>query len=966
MIKAKSKILSIVLVITTVLSLFASSSEIMSMATVHAEVTATLAMYRMYNPNSGEHFYTSGVGEKDSLIVAGWNYEGIGWYAPNDGHAVYRLYNPNAGDHHYTMSEDENHMLMAQGWRYEGIGWFSDGDKKVPVYRQYNRNAKGAGAHNYTTSSGERDMLIQATWEDEGIGWYASALPPSDDPTDPTDPEGDIEERPVYTDDSVSPSGRVSITELNTTKKSAQLSATNGVEPYGNYWFGKSIDGDISDNLGLAYSLSVSDQTRFASDSYAPDGYNKDELIEWGKYSGLNTDILKEYGYTGQGATIAYVDQPIGSHEIYNDINLHYKNNSTSETSMHGPAVLSLLAGKNTGTAPDAEVYYYAHAAWEQDQTTHAECLYQIIEQNKSLSDDKKIRMVGFSDNIDENEANADAFREAVAACETAGIMVWFCGEYGPMSFNPMSNKDDFSNLVVSQWWNESFNPELVFVPESGRTTAANEMGNKYIYWGQGGLSWTMPYVLGLYADALAIDSTLTQSELRQLIVNTAYTNSKGQKIVYPVNFIATVLENAGRTQDATTLRNAEKADEKYIYAVYNSSQISSSDVTAIKKYLSNVTDAKVLLADTKNADAKDIFVSLKADAKKRGGIVKGVQIFGTNSIVPSFSTSYKVQMANGEMDEMGIMASDLFYGNFRNQVSDVLKYSAYDHYEKNIDVTVTPDWPVARLPLSSGEYSAFFNKYNSYALNSGLEQQDIVNFSNPIFASTYHTDDMGTFLNRANSEWGILKTPYRLYGNLKGDYPVSNEVLGGFEVANLTAENKKGSSEFIINSHGQWNNIDNAYFVNGQEQRESFVNMDTINTVLSANPYYLDLWTCNNGWEMENNLTTKALSGQCLGVFSATHIISNNGVNCYASLSDMKKSNFYYFYYSYLKALNSGNTRSRAFYKAQRAYANALVEDMKEPLRLEGNVQFNLCNLITYHNFGVLEPNAATMSMTQ
>ncbi len=37
-------------------------------------------MYRLYNPNSGEHFYTASKGERNHLIRLGWNDEGIGWY----------------------------------------------------------------------------------------------------------------------------------------------------------------------------------------------------------------------------------------------------------------------------------------------------------------------------------------------------------------------------------------------------------------------------------------------------------------------------------------------------------------------------------------------------------------------------------------------------------------------------------------------------------------------------------------------------------------------------------------------------------------------------------------------------------------------------------------------------------------------------------------------------------------------
>ncbi|WP_185937711.1 glycoside hydrolase family 73 protein [Enterococcus avium] len=129
----------------------------------------TNAMYRLYNPNSGEHFYTASVAERDTVKKAGWRYEGIGWQAPKSGTPVYRLYNPNAGDHHYTPHAYEKNDLIKKGWRYEGISWHSGGSK--PLYRLYNPNAK-AGAHHYTLLQSERNNLIKHGWRNEGIGWY--------------------------------------------------------------------------------------------------------------------------------------------------------------------------------------------------------------------------------------------------------------------------------------------------------------------------------------------------------------------------------------------------------------------------------------------------------------------------------------------------------------------------------------------------------------------------------------------------------------------------------------------------------------------------------------------------------------------------------------------------------------------------------------------------------------------------
>ena len=134
-------------------------------------------MYRVYNPNSGEHFYTSNKAEKDHLVNLGWKYEGIGWKAPTvSNYPVYRLYNANGGEHHYTMNVAEKNNLVKLGWKYEGIGWFSadpNDSNSVPLLREYNPNAF-SNNHNYTTNANEHNWLVGLGWKDEGKAWYAT------------------------------------------------------------------------------------------------------------------------------------------------------------------------------------------------------------------------------------------------------------------------------------------------------------------------------------------------------------------------------------------------------------------------------------------------------------------------------------------------------------------------------------------------------------------------------------------------------------------------------------------------------------------------------------------------------------------------------------------------------------------------------------------------------------------------
>lgn len=134
-----------------------------------------VAMLRLFNPKTGEHLYTADENEKNVLTANhGWNYEGIGWMAPEESATpVYRVYNPNSGDHHYTTDKNEYDTLQAKGWKGEGIGWYSDDDKTVEVHRLYNSNLK-IGTHHYTQSVDERDQLVAGgEWIHEGLAWHA-------------------------------------------------------------------------------------------------------------------------------------------------------------------------------------------------------------------------------------------------------------------------------------------------------------------------------------------------------------------------------------------------------------------------------------------------------------------------------------------------------------------------------------------------------------------------------------------------------------------------------------------------------------------------------------------------------------------------------------------------------------------------------------------------------------------------
>ncbi|MBV7392546.1 leucine-rich repeat protein [Enterococcus sp. ALS3] len=130
-------------------------------------------MYRLYNPNTGEHFYTADKTEQQDLIIKGWTDEGIGWTASKSGDTVYRIYNPNVGEHLYTKSLKEYNNLTLYGWVKEGRAFYSARSSEVPIYRVYNSN-QFAFNHHYTKSEQESKHLTKLGWSDEGIAFYGT------------------------------------------------------------------------------------------------------------------------------------------------------------------------------------------------------------------------------------------------------------------------------------------------------------------------------------------------------------------------------------------------------------------------------------------------------------------------------------------------------------------------------------------------------------------------------------------------------------------------------------------------------------------------------------------------------------------------------------------------------------------------------------------------------------------------
>ena len=132
----------------------------------------TYPVYRAYRADTDDHFLTGSKAERDALPNT-YSHEGVAFQSADRGEVVYRLYNPNAGQHMYTTDFDEAQSLVDAGWQAETVTFASARNVMPvkPVYRLYNPNT---GAHHFTADIAGRDHLVSVGWNDEGIGWYAA------------------------------------------------------------------------------------------------------------------------------------------------------------------------------------------------------------------------------------------------------------------------------------------------------------------------------------------------------------------------------------------------------------------------------------------------------------------------------------------------------------------------------------------------------------------------------------------------------------------------------------------------------------------------------------------------------------------------------------------------------------------------------------------------------------------------
>ena len=298
------------------------------------------------------------------------------------------------------------------------------------------------------------------------------------------------------------------------------------------------------DNLLYA---SFDSRTIWPPEDRMPQSFDLERILELGKNPGLGIANLHAQGITGYGVGIAIIDQPLlTEHQEYADQLRWYEEinvggvGATRLASMHGLAVASIAVGQTVGVAPEADLYYIADAgglSWVFMFHHHtAQGIRRILQINGQLPEAQKIRVISISSGWSANEPGYHDVATAAQEAKAKGILV-VCSsieqvhgfKFHGLGRLPLADPDVFEVYEPGMWWAERFYgaegfSDRLLVPMDSRTTASFTGIDEYVFYRQGGWSWSIPYIAGVYALAVQVDPTTTPERFWSLALETGRT----------------------------------------------------------------------------------------------------------------------------------------------------------------------------------------------------------------------------------------------------------------------------------------------------------------------------------------------------------------------------------------------------------------------------------------------------------
>lgn len=275
---------------------------------------------------------------------------------------------------------------------------------------------------------------------------------------------------------------------------------------------------DLRASLDNLVYADFDDATVWPAPDRMPASFDRQKLMEFGKNPGLGVRSLHQKGITGRGVRIAIIDQRLlVKHQEYADRVRWYEEIDlqprTPPPQPHGAAVASLALGQPVGVAPEAELYYIAMPF--ADRTTLrrlARSVDRIVEVNRQLPKDNKIRVISISRGWELSHEGAKDINEAVEKAQAAGMLILYMSShklfyFGALGRSPLADPDVFESYEpalfrAKDFWARPSSPSgnSFSVPIDSRAIASPDGIDQYAFSRIGGMSWACPYIAGVYA----------------------------------------------------------------------------------------------------------------------------------------------------------------------------------------------------------------------------------------------------------------------------------------------------------------------------------------------------------------------------------------------------------------------------------------------------------------------------------
>ena len=299
----------------------------------------------------------------------------------------------------------------------------------------------------------------------------------------------------------------------------------------------------LSEDIDWSNSREVFDFLSFDDKNFSntpkehlPEGYDPKQVFDNGKSSGLGIDEVHANGYTGEGVSYAIIDSGTLDYKGNQHNDIKFKEYNVSKYAAgevnhyHGRAV-SYIAQE---IAPKADLYYYATNNGGEMNAPVLDNLKQILEKNKSLPDDKKIKFVSMSMPL----YGREEAKKVVAELEAQGVWVYYsgCKEDDQTGYlgkkDPMGNPDDFDNYQIENGSMTFVEPngkeftkireDLLYINSGDRTVPDPSSPTAYRHDSRASQSWSIPVIAGYYTLACQADPSMTKEKFMRLAEETA------------------------------------------------------------------------------------------------------------------------------------------------------------------------------------------------------------------------------------------------------------------------------------------------------------------------------------------------------------------------------------------------------------------------------------------------------------